>query len=175
VTLEPPAPPETLAQLARQIGRLWVAYIKGQLVYSLIMGILTWVVGAAIGLSHALPLGLLAGIMETVPGVGAILAAIPAAVVALWRGSSVIAVENWVFALIVVGVYVLLQQIGELLIKPRVFAHELHLHPLVVLAAILIGALVANVVGAYLAVPLLVTVREIVRYVRYRLRPSKNI
>jgi predicted PurR-regulated permease PerM len=174
VTLEPPAPPETLAQLAKQIGRLWVAYIKGQLVFSLIMGLLTWVVGAAIGLSYALPLGLLAGLLETVPGVGAILATIPAAGVALWQGSSVIAVENWVFALIVIAAYIVLQQVGELLIKPRVFGHELHLHPLAVLAAIIIGALVANIVGAYLAVPLLVTVREIVRYVRYKLRQSDN-
>ncbi len=174
MTLESPPPPETLGQLARQIGRLWVAYIKGQLVYSLIMGLLTWVVGAAIGLRYALPLGMLAGILETVPGIGAILAAIPAAAVALWQGSSVIPVENWVFALIVAGAYIVLQQLGEFLIKPRVFGHELHLHPLVVLAAIIIGALVANVVGAYLAVPLLVTVREIVRYVRYRLGPENR-
>lgn len=153
-----------LIRLTSRIVDLWVTYLKGQLLMAVIIGLITWVVGAAIGLPGAFWLGLLAGILTTIPSLGPLLAAIPAAVVALIEGSTVINVQNWVFALIVAGVFILIQQLSSLLIEPYIVGKRLDLPPLVVFIAVVIGAIVANVVGAYLAVPLLVTLREVVRY-----------
>ena len=151
--------------LLRRIVRLWMLYIKGQLLMSLIIGLLTFLVGLAIGLPYAFFLGLLAGVLETVPNIGSLIALVPAVVVALWQGSHFIHVQNWVFALIVVGAYLVVQQVGELVIHPRIMGKRLDLPAIVVLLVVILGAAVGNIVGAYLAVPLLVTVREIARYV----------
>lgn len=166
--------PRTVGALLRRIGELWLTYIKGQLLAALIMGGIIWVVSASIGLSWAPLLGLLAGLLQTIPGVGGLLAIVPAALVALIKGSTVIAVQPWVFMLIVIGVYLAVQQISNLVIEPRLTGSRLALPPLVVLLAVLAGALLANVVGAYLAVPLLVTVREIYYFARRRLSAAKT-
>lgn len=172
MTAEHQEVPETFGELAKQIGHLWLIYLRGQFLQSIIMGFITWVVGAAIGLQHAFFLGLLAGLLDTVPTIGAAVATIPAIAVALIYGSEVIPVEDWIFGLIVVAVYLIIQQVGELLIRPHLMGRSLHLPPLVVFVAIVIGAIVANVAGAYLAVPLLVAVREIIRYVRHKWRAA---
>jgi len=153
-----------------RIVRLWMLYIKGQLLMSLIIGLLTFLVGLALGLPYALYLGLLAGVLETVPNVGSLIALVPAVVVALWQGSRFIHVQNWVFALIVVGAYLVVQQVGQLVIHPRIMGKRLDLPAFVVLLVVILGAAVGNIVGAYLAVPLLVTVRELARYVIRKVR-----
>ena len=158
-----PRPPEIVLLLSR-IGELWINYVKGQLLLSVITGGITWVVGSAIGLPWSFWLGLLAGILNTIPNLGPLIAVIPAAIVALWQGSALISVDNWLFALIVIGVYIGIQQITALVIEPHLMGRRLDRPPLVVLIAVIAGAVVANVVGAYLAVPLLVTLREIAQF-----------
>jgi predicted PurR-regulated permease PerM len=159
----PRARPELVVLLGR-IGRLLLLYVRGQLLMSLIIGGLTAVVGLALGLKGAVFLGLLAGLLETIPNVGSLIALVPAVVVALLQGSTIIPVENWTFALIVVGAYFLVQQVGSLVIQPRLVGKSLDLPPFIVLLAVLLGAALFNVVGAYLAVPVVVIVREVGRY-----------
>ncbi len=96
--------PRTVGALLSRIGGLWLAYLKGQLLVALAMGAAIWVISSAIGLSWALLIGLVAGLLQTVPQIGGLLAVVPAAIVALWPGSSVLPV-NWVFMLIVIGVF----------------------------------------------------------------------
>jgi predicted PurR-regulated permease PerM len=148
-----------------------LAYLKGQLMLSLILGGITWAVGAAIGLFRPLLLGLVAGLLGTVPSFGALLAAIPAVIVALWKGSSVFdTLRHWVFALIVAGVYLLIQQMSSLLLEPRILGQQLRLPPWVVLLGViagtalggLVGAYLGSVMGAYLAVPIIASLRELV-------------
>jgi len=159
-----PNPSEAPSALGRRIGRVWLLYLRGQLLSALSIGVLTWVVGAGLGLDGALWLGLFAGLMETVPHIGPLVAVVPAIVVALWKGSTVIDVANWQFALIIAAVYVAIQQIGSLIIQPKMLGRELDLPPLVVLIAIVAGTALGGIAGLLLAVPILVTVREIVTY-----------
>jgi len=160
--------------LGGRIGRLWLIYLRGQILCALGIGALTWIVGSGLGLEGALWLGLFAGLMETVPHVGPLIATVPAVIVALWLGSSVIPVANWVFALIIAGVYIAIQQVGSLIIQPKVLGQELELPPLVVLVAIVAGAALGGIAGLYLAVPLLATLREIVLYAQERRRMGSS-
>jgi predicted PurR-regulated permease PerM len=155
-----PDTPRPSILLAR-LGALWLGYIKGQFLLSLILGGITWTVGAAIGLSWALPLGFFAGLLGTVPSVGALLAAIPAVIVALWKGSSVFTVQNWVFALVVAGAYLLIQQASSLFLEPRILGQQLRLSPWIVLLGVIAGGLLGGILGAYLAVPIIASLREI--------------
>jgi len=161
-------PSEDDRSLGSRVLGLWVAYVKGQLLISLLIGALTWIVSAGIGLSGAAVLGALAGVLESIPNLGPLIALVPAVAMALWKGSSVIPVSNWVFALIVVGAYLAVQQIGNLFLQPRILSEQLRLPPLVVFLALIVGAAVAGVLGAYLAVPVLATLREFGVYWRQR-------
>lgn len=148
--------------LSERLVRVWITYVKGQFVLALIIGGLTWLVSAGLGLRWALALGAVAGLFEAVPSIGPIVAVIPAVIVALWQGSSVIPVDNWVFALIVLGAYTLIQQVGALVIEPRVLGERLQLPPLLVFVGVLGGAALGGVVGALLAVPVIASLREII-------------
>jgi predicted PurR-regulated permease PerM len=158
------SPPDRLLTLLKRLGDLWLTYLKGQVLLAGIVGGLTWVVNAGIGLAWALPLGLLAGLLGTIPSFGPLLAAIPAVIVALIKGSSVIAVQSWVFALIVAGVYVLIQQLSSFVLEPHILGKRLSLPPLVVLFSVIAGAAIGNVIGAYLAVPLVASAREMILF-----------
>jgi len=151
-------------QLLGRIVRLWGAYVRGHLLLALVIGALTWLVGSAIGLPGALWLGVLAGALEPIPQFGPLVASVPAIVVALWQGSNFLPVENWIFAIIVLVSYVLIQQLTSLLLEPHIVGRQLDLPPLAVLAAVILGGIVASVPGTLLAVPVLVAAREIVRY-----------
>lgn len=159
--------------LLKRIVRLWLTYITGQFLIALLLGTITWLVNWAIGLSWALAVGLIVGVLQIIPGLGLPSAVILTAAVAFWKGSSVLPVENWVFALIAVGICVLIQQVSNLFIEPRITGKRLNLHPLIVLAAVIIGAALFNVAGAYLAVPVIVTVREISAFVYAKVRKTK--
>ena len=160
----PPAYREELAILLRRTARTWRAYFRGQLILMLIIGILTWLGTMALGLRGAFALGVIAGVLELIPNLGPILAAIPAIIVALIQGSTVLPVSNWVFALIIIGFYILMQQFENSFVVPRVLGGAVDLHPLVVLVGVLVGANVAGIIGALLAAPIIATGREIVRY-----------
>ena len=152
--------------LLNRLGQLWLTYIQGQLLLALLVGMITWTVNAAIGISWPGALGLLAGLLETIPTFGPLIATIPAVAIALWKGSSIITLPNWGFALIVLGIYVAIQQIEAIFLQPRIMGSRLDLPPLAVILAVLIGATLGNVLGAYLAVPVVASIREIVLFFR---------
>jgi hypothetical protein len=161
--------PERAILMAR-IARLWIAFVRGQLTLMLVIGVLTWLGLTALGVPGALYLGAAAGLLEIVPRVGPVIAALAAAGVALWKGSTYLPISPQLLAGLVILFAVLLQQLENLLIAPRVMGDALELPALVVLAGVTIGAVVGGVPGAVLATPLLATGREVVRYVRRKKR-----
>ena len=152
--------------LLTRLGELWLTYIKGQLFLALLIGMLTWTINSAIGLHWAGAMGLIAGMFETIPTFGPLLATIPAVIIALWKGSTIIPLPNWGFALIVLGIYVAIQQIEAIFVQPRIMGSRLDLPPLAVILAVIVGAALGNVIGAYLAVPVVASVREIILFWR---------
>jgi predicted PurR-regulated permease PerM len=135
----------------------------------LLMVAITTTVAMAIGLPYPVVLGLIAGVMEFVPSLGPILALIPAVLLALLRGSTFLPLSNFWFALLTVGVYILIQQIEGNLLLPRVMGSRLRLHPLVVLIGIIVGASLGGILGMLIAAPTIATLRILGRYVFGRL------
>ncbi len=151
-------------ELGHRINRVWQAFFRGQLMLSLVIGTVTLMVGLIIGLPSALALAIIAGVMEAVPTIGPIIAAVPAVILALAQGSSVLPVSNVTFALITLGAYVLIQQLENALIVPRIMGSALELHPLIVLVGVVIGASFAGILGIFLAAPTLATLKVIFQY-----------
>lgn len=153
-----------IAILLHRLNKTWRAYLRGQLYLMIIIGALTWLGATAIGLPGAFALAVIAGVLELIPNLGPFLAAIPAVIVALIQGSTYLPVNNLVFALIVIGLYVLIQQIENSFLVPRILGEAVDLHPLVVLIGVIVGTSVAGILGALLAAPVIASAREIISY-----------
>jgi len=123
-------------------------WLRGQLALSIIVGILTFVGLTVLGIPYALPLALVAGIFEIIPIVGPIISAIPAVLVALTIAP--------VMGLATAALFFIIQQLENNLIVPMVMSKVIGLQPPIVIIALLIGAQIAGIGGAFLAVPTVV-------------------
>jgi predicted PurR-regulated permease PerM len=122
------------------------AYVRGNVITSVLCAAITWIVLAALQVPAALVLALLAGILDFVPVVGFILSAAPAVLLAF--------VVSPVVALGVAIFYVLYNVVENYYIQPKVYGRELRLSDLAVIAAFLVGAELGGVLGAVIALPI---------------------
>lgn len=169
VQLAPPGYQRDAMRLRDEIVQVWNAFLRGQLLLGSVMGAVTAVVTAALGLPYPWALGLFAGFMEVIPNIGPVLAAIPSVLLALIQGSAFIPLGNFWFAVLVAGTYALLQLLENNLLGPRILGRTLELHPLAVLIAVLAGGQLAGILGILLAAPTLATFRVLGRYILSRL------
>ena len=141
---------ERLAR-GRRIGatsvRVLGGYIRGTSIVAFVDAAAIGIGLAIIGVPLALPLAVIVFLTAFIPLIGATVAGILAALVAL-------VALDWVAALIVVGIVVLVNQLEGNFLQPVVIAQSLKLHPLVILVALTAGTIVAGIIGAVLAVPI---------------------
>lgn len=132
---------DTMERVDEKLGN----WLRGQVVLSFFIGIMSWVGLMLIGMPFALPLALIAGFLEIVPTLGPILSAIPAVIVALTISPTL--------AIGVVVLYILIQLTENHVIVPKVMQRAVGLNPVVVILAIMIGANLMGLVGALLSIP----------------------
>ena len=140
-----------VAKVENGLGR----WVRGQLILSLIVGVLTYIGLTILGIPFALPLALIAGIFEIIPIIGPIIASIPAILVGLTIAPFL--------GLAVASLFLIIQQLENNLIVPMVMSKVIGLQPPVVIVALLIGVKLAGIGGAFLAVPILVVVKIVVK------------
>ncbi|MEA3459513.1 MAG: AI-2E family transporter, partial [Chloroflexota bacterium] len=85
------------------------------------------------------------------------------------QGSTHLSISNGWFALLVIGLYLVIQQLENRLLVPHIIGHSLRLHPVMVLLGAIAGAVLAGPVGIFLAAPVLATMRVLGNYVRHKL------
>lgn len=147
-----------------RVKKIWESFFRGQITLMIIVGTSVWLGLTILGLPGAFALGIIAGMLEIIPNIGPILSAIPALIVALLQGSYLYDINNFFFALIVIGFYILIQALENYVIVPRVLGGAVELHPLVVLTGVLVGATTWGILGALLAAPTIASCREIIIY-----------
>lgn len=170
--LFPPSYQPEFGELLRRISRIWQAFFRGQILLCLIIGVATWGSLELAGMPGALILGAVAGALEIVPNLGPTLAMIPAVIVALIQGSDVLGpmgIDNVSFALITVGIYFLIQQLENNIIVPRVIGDSVNLHPVVIICGVVVGFNIGGVLGAFLAAPVVASLRVIGGYIHAKL------
>lgn len=145
---------ERIRRLIMQIEEKLGAWLRGQLILSFIIGTVSYIGLTILNIPYALPLSLIAGIMEVIPVIGPIISALPAIFIALTI-SPILAVG-------VTAMYFVIQQLENNLIVPQVMKRAVGLNPLVVILAIAIGSRLLGFVGALLAVPIVVVLQIIV-------------
>ena len=145
---------EQALMLSNRIGSRLGAWARGEAALAAIIGGMTWVGASLIGLPYVAALAFIAGIGELVPNVGPIVAAIPLIAVGLLSSPA-----QGLLALILT---VVVQQLENNLIVPRVMSQAVDLHPVVVMLAILAGGELLGIPGALMAVPLVASLSVIV-------------
>lgn len=146
-----------------------VDYIKAQLLLSLILGasvaVGMWLLSVAgvfpNGGKYALFFGVWAGVMEALPYLGPVLAAVPPTIAALF--------ESPTAALWVILVFVFIQEVEGHILVPVIMGGRFRVHPLIVIFAILAGGQIHGITGMLLAIPLIPLVKETVVFLRPRL------
>jgi predicted PurR-regulated permease PerM len=145
-------------------------YVRGQLLFSLIMGasaaLALWVFGTLgifeEGRTYAGFFGVFYGLMELIPYIGPVLGAAPPVLIAL--------VQDPLTAVWLVLLFVTLQQLEGHVVAPLVFGRALRINPLLVIFALLFGGHLYGVIGALVALPLAAMLRETVVYLLEHLR-----
>ena len=121
------------------------AWLRGQVVLSLAIGLITWAALTALGIPFALPLAILAGFLEIIPTLGPIISAIPAVIVGL--------AISPVMAIVVIAIYTGIQLAENNILVPKIMEKAVGLNPVVIIIAILIGGNLLGVIGALLSIP----------------------
>jgi predicted PurR-regulated permease PerM len=139
-------------------------WVRGQLLLMTTVGVASAIAYLLLGLENALVLGVIAGVAELIPIVGPAIGAIPALVSALVTGGPEL-------ALLVAGVYVVIQVLEGNVLVPMIMRNAVGLPPFLVIVSLLVGASVAGLVGALLAIPVAATIVVILERVQARDEP----
>ncbi len=156
-------------RIYKEIRQIWQGYLRGNLALMVIVGIMFTLAWFAIGLPGALILGLIAGVLTIIPDLGPAIAAVLAAVVALFEGSTYLDITNFWFAVLVMGIFLLLINIKGIWIRPRIFARSVHMHDGIVFISIMAAVVLQGILGALVVVPVLASVGVLGRYIYRKL------
>jgi predicted PurR-regulated permease PerM len=132
-------------QLMTRIQRRLGYWLRGQLILSVIIFVLTFIGLTVLGVEYALLLALIAGIFEIIPYLGPFMGAVPAVFLAF--------AQSPLKALFVLILFVVIQQLENNIIVPKVMSKSVGINPLLVIIVLLIGGKMGGVIGMILAVP----------------------
>src|SRR5712664_3674561 len=150
-----------LRSLADELHAMLQRYIRAKVILGGLSLLYCLIAMLLLGFPNAIVLGVLAGILEFIPVVGWMTAA--ATIVT----AGVLTHSHWIWMLALLGVWRILMDYA---IAPRVMGHELEIHPLLAISALMVGGAVGGIVGIYLSVPLVAALRVIYR--RFALPPA---
>lgn len=160
-----------------EINSYLIAFFRGQLFVSVINGLATGAGLMIIGLDFGILIGLALCVLGIIPYLGIALCWIPAVIIGAVQGGSLLlpATPWWALPLAVTIIFIVVQQIDGLFITPRIVGEAVGLHPMTVIASVLVWALLlGGLLGAILAVPLTASVKVLFqRYIwRARIAPQ---
>ena len=140
---------KTILEIEKRLG----GWVRGELFLMFAVGTLTYAGLLFLGIDIALPLAILAGILEIVPNIGPVISAVPAVLIALTL--------NPITAIATASLYFLVQIVENNLLVPRIMQAAVGVNPLVSILGLMIGFQLAGPAGAVLAIPLVIVIQTI--------------
>jgi predicted PurR-regulated permease PerM len=153
------SPPKYKYQLNLVLDRLEKVggrYLRGQILVSIIVGFLCGMVLFLLGVDFPVLLGFIAGISNLIPFIGPFIGAIPAALAALFISP--------LKALLVILLFIAVQQLDSYVISPNVMKHQVGVHPAVVIIVLIAAGAVFGPIGLLIAVPLTAMLQSVLKY-----------
>ena len=145
--------------IIEEIGMVVSGYIRGQILVSMVIGLMVFSGMYFLGVDYPLVLGLLATLTETIPIVGPIIGSVPAILLA-YLVSPELSIKVIIF-------YLVIHQMENHIIVPNIMGHTVDLHPVAIIISLLIGGHLLGIVGMMLAVPVMAIVRVLVKHLWY--------
>jgi predicted PurR-regulated permease PerM len=148
-----------------EITQVWNSFLRGQSILGLVVGTVVAVGLTILQVQFSLVLGLISGFMEFVPMFGPLIAAIVGVLVALFQPDNWLGVTPLAYSVIVLAFYIIVQQVENNVLVPRIIGRSLNMSPLAVLISVLAGGMIAGVLGLLLAAPVAASLRVILGYI----------
>ncbi|MGB7250764.1 MAG: AI-2E family transporter [Phormidesmis sp.] len=143
-------PPEHRARVTQTIQKSLLGFFWGRLLLSVFFGLSTFLVFLILDVPYALTLAVVAGLFDLIPGIGATLG-IGLVMLFLLSQSVGLAIQSALICIV-------LQQVEENLLMPRIMQDSLNINPVVMFFALIVGARVAGVLGIFLSIPVASTI-----------------
>jgi len=163
IKLQVPKYQEDLSRLGQQLGHIWNAFLRGQLLIFFITVVYYSILLSILGVRYFFLLALLAGLARFVPYVGPFIAWTTYGLVALFQ-TNYFGMQPFPFALLVVGCAWVSDLLLDNFMVPRVMSDALSIHPAAVLVMVIISANLFGVLGMLLAAPVLASLKLILTY-----------
>ena len=148
--------------LAADVYRMLGAYMRGQLAICALVGLVTGIALWIVGVPYSLALGIVAGATAFIPFIGPFLGALPAVAVAAFVSQSSGKV------VLVLVLYFVISNVIYNFISPKVFGDAVHLSPMLIIVAFVVGGYLGGILGLFVAVPVAATVRILFLYAHER-------
>ncbi|HEX8675380.1 MAG TPA: AI-2E family transporter [Longimicrobium sp.] len=158
----------TVLAFAREYDRLLSGFIRGNMLESAAVGVLTWLLLMLVGFPYAMLLGIMAAVFNIIPYVGLVLTLIPALVIALFTPNPAIGLAK------ALGVFIFVQLLDGAVLGPKIVGDSVELHPVWVILALSVFGFFFGFVGLLLAVPLAVLLKLVLTHALVRYRSSRH-
>ncbi|KAF0106054.1 MAG: hypothetical protein FD146_2837 [Anaerolineaceae bacterium] len=165
IQFEIPDYADDMRRLGEELGRIWNAFLRGQIIIFVMMVITYTIVYSIIGVRYAFGLALVAGFANFLPYIGPAINWIVLGLVIFFQANNPFGLSPPAYAGTVIALTVIIDQVYASLVTPRIMAQALKVHPAFVLIAAIIAASLLGVVGVILAAPLLATLQLFGAYI----------
>jgi predicted PurR-regulated permease PerM len=169
LTIRIPGYTADLRRMGQELGKIWNAFLRGQLIVVLITVIIYTSYLGLMGIQFFFGLALVAAIGRFIPYVGAWITWITYGLVALLQGTTIFNLSPGIYAIILLGGAMLIDTLLDNLLVPKVMSENLKVHPALVLVGALIAVNLLGLIGILLAAPVLATLKLIFGYMTKKL------
>lgn len=152
-------------KLIQKLTGIWDAFLRGQLLISLLVVIAYFILLSILGARLALAIAFMAGLARFVPWLGPFITWTVLAIVTFFQSGNYFGLTPLAYTLLVIGICILFDEFFDNIVAPRIIGETLGLHPAGVLVAALVAAKWLGIVGLVLAAPVLATMLLLGRYV----------
>jgi len=155
-----------IRRLGRELGRIWNAFLRGQLLLVSIIMLTSFTLMSLLGVRYALALALLTGLAKFVPYIGSFTMYVTTALVTFFQPGNYLGIEPGTTYMLVATIPAILTDLTfDNLITPRFYGRALGVHPAAVLVMALVAASLLGFVGLLLAAPVLASLQLFASYV----------
>lgn len=156
---------DDIRRMGEKLSSIWNAFLRGQIIIFFLTSIVYAIFLGALGVRYALVLALITGFANFVPYVGPAINWVVLGLVTYFQPSNIFGLSSFGYMALVIIIAVLIDQVFNNLVNPRVMASALKVHPAFVLIAALLAANLIGVIGVIVAAPLLATAQLFGTYI----------
>jgi predicted PurR-regulated permease PerM len=153
-----------IQRMSKALGRSWNAFLRGQLTIVILVMISYSILLSALGVRYSIAIAILAGLARFVPYIGPLITYIVLGLVTLFQGGNYFNLQPIYYTALCIGLSIILDQIYDNLVSPRIMGKSLGVHPAAVLVVAILAANLIGIIGLLLAAPVLASATLIGRY-----------